>query len=61
MTKITFTTETHPGALMNATIEHYQTSRDDPTGRYKLMLVPDCKHTVSGPDRVSQQGGAATL
>lgn len=53
MTKITFTLETRPGALTNATIERYQTSRDDPTGRYKVMLVPDRKHTFSGPAPVS--------
>lgn len=46
---ITLRTGTRPGALANATLQHYNSMRTDDSGRYSMLLVPRHTRGVSGP------------
>ena len=50
---LTIQTGTRPGALVNATINDFETVKEDPRTKMRVMLIPDHKRGVAGPAPVT--------
>ena len=53
ITDLTIQTGTRPGALANANMQDFQTMREAPVAKMRVMLIPDHKRGVAGPAPVT--------